>query len=447
MDLTGRTCIVTGVNTWLGFGVARRLGARGADTTLLCRSPRRGEGAVLRIRAALLIFAVLSPLGCDSADRGFRQVESWDSAGVTIVSNPDIALPEWTIDSMPFVDIGTADGRDGQDLALPWSSVRLADGRIAISNAQSNELRFYTPEGRFIRSVGREGEGPGEFQLIALLRLGRGDTIISSDAILPRLTLFSSDGAYARTIQLEALEGRVPRLRGLISDTVALFSVQLYERSGGRSQAARDTLLLATRGLEGGVTQLIGRFPADEKFNQVLPNGSIAAWNQPFARDAYAAVAGGLVWVGVSDTYEVRGFGPNGDLRSVVRMDRPAQPVGQTERSRFFQHHLEGVEDEDQRRTYENVHQIIEFPETLPAYSALESDDGGFLWVEEYVLPWEGGRPQWRIFDSNGRAVAVARTPAGLLVQEIGRDYVMGLWRDPMDIEHVRLYRLTRGTS
>jgi NAD(P)-dependent dehydrogenase (short-subunit alcohol dehydrogenase family) len=52
MEFTDKACIVTGASTGLGFEVAKRLSTRGAETTLLCRSLRRGEEAIRRIRAA-----------------------------------------------------------------------------------------------------------------------------------------------------------------------------------------------------------------------------------------------------------------------------------------------------------------------------------------------------------------------------------------------------------
>jgi hypothetical protein len=33
--------------------------------------------------------------------------------------------------------------------------------------------------------------------------------------------------------------------------------------------------------------------------------------------------------------------------------------------------------------------------------------------------------------------------PEGLSVAAIGRDYVAGVWRDELDVEYVRLYRIT----
>jgi hypothetical protein len=34
--------------------------------------------------------------------------------------------------------------------------------------------------------------------------------------------------------------------------------------------------------------------------------------------------------------------------------------------------------------------------------------------------------------------------PTGLRVTEIGPDYVLGLWRDADDVEHVRMYELIK---
>ena len=162
---------------------------------------------------ALIAVAACADASTDSVIHAVR-----DSAGVQIVSTMLPESNDWLVDSIPFVDIGTLDGADGQDLSLPWASRRLRDGRVAISNANSNELRFYGPDGRFIRAVGGSGEGPGEFGLIASISVTRDGRLVVADATQPRLNIFQSNGEFVRTVRVEPINGRMPRLRGLVDD-------------------------------------------------------------------------------------------------------------------------------------------------------------------------------------------------------------------------------------
>ncbi|MCV7332807.1 SDR family oxidoreductase [Mycobacterium cookii] len=50
-DLSGRLAVVTGANSGLGFGLARRLAAAGADVVMAIRNRAKGEAAINKIRA------------------------------------------------------------------------------------------------------------------------------------------------------------------------------------------------------------------------------------------------------------------------------------------------------------------------------------------------------------------------------------------------------------
>jgi retinol dehydrogenase-12 len=90
MDLSNRTCIVTGANAGLGFEVARRFAALSADTTLLCRSEERGTKAVSRIReespAARVRLAVCD-LASLASTRGFLEGFKADHGQLDILYN------------------------------------------------------------------------------------------------------------------------------------------------------------------------------------------------------------------------------------------------------------------------------------------------------------------------------------------------------------------------
>jgi NAD(P)-dependent dehydrogenase (short-subunit alcohol dehydrogenase family) len=52
-DLSGRLVVVTGSNSGLGFGLARRLSAAGADVVMAIRNRAKGEAAIDEIRATV----------------------------------------------------------------------------------------------------------------------------------------------------------------------------------------------------------------------------------------------------------------------------------------------------------------------------------------------------------------------------------------------------------
>jgi hypothetical protein len=83
------------------------------------------------------------------------------------------------------------------------------------------------------------------------------------------------------------------------------------------------------------------------------------------------------------------------------------------------------------------------YPEIMPAYSNLMVDSEGWLWVEQYRLPNEA-ESHWTVFDAEGRWLTDVRMPDGLAVEQIGRDFVLGLNTDADGVQRVRVYTLER---
>jgi len=53
-------------------------------------------------------------------------------------------------------------------------------------------------------------------------------------------------------------------------------------------------------------------------------------------------------------------------------------------------------------------------------------------------------QPTWTVFADDGHVLGTVDTPPGLEIYQIGNDYVLGVWRDETDVEHVRLYGLSK---
>jgi hypothetical protein len=113
----------------------------------------------------------------------------------------------WTIASQPMLTIGSVEGTPEYELYRASSAARLSDGRIVVANGGTNELRFFDRSGRHIASVGRTGEGPGEFRDLQRVWTLTGDSLLAYDFMPARLSVFSR---RFRSLDSHHLSGRSP---------------------------------------------------------------------------------------------------------------------------------------------------------------------------------------------------------------------------------------------
>ena len=134
-----------------------------------------------------------------------ESVSVTDSAGVRVVESSGPAWSAgagWRLGTEPTLTIGAVTG----DLNYLFQGIshvlRLEDGTIVVADRGANELRLFDAAGGFIRSLGGPGEGPGEFQLLNEVWT-RGDTILVSDNIQSRISVFGRGGDVLETIPVE----------------------------------------------------------------------------------------------------------------------------------------------------------------------------------------------------------------------------------------------------
>ncbi len=70
----------------------------------------------------------------------------------------------WPVAAKPVTIIGIDDGTPEQELDHVSGAMRLPDGHVVVANGKPLELRVYDATGRFVRGIGRRGDGPGEFR-------------------------------------------------------------------------------------------------------------------------------------------------------------------------------------------------------------------------------------------------------------------------------------------
>ena len=83
------------------------------------------------------------------------------------------------------------------ELVNPGSVAIDALGRIYVAERDPSVIKQFTPDGHYIRSIGRQGAGPGEFQAPFIAVAGA--NLYVQDPSLKRASLFDTSGAFIRT--------------------------------------------------------------------------------------------------------------------------------------------------------------------------------------------------------------------------------------------------------
>jgi hypothetical protein len=395
---------------------------------------------MIAARLAVIVLGLAAVAACDRPSRSVS-VTVRDSAGIRIVENHAPAWEpgdEWTLAPTPSLAIGRVEGELPYVFSRVAGATRLGDGRIVVADGQSNEVRFFGPDGTFLMSVGREGEGPGEYQYIRHLDRCFGDSIVVFD-LNWQFTLYDTDGTMGRT--------RIPLLQPGLSRTPYNLSCSragTFVMTGWGIREGpppigyhRTSAPISLLDGEGEQIATIGEYPSSERIGH--EHGSRP---HPFGKSTTLSIGDDRFFVGTADRYEIEVFDLTGTLSELWRAPASDRTIAPEELERYREAQLEGV-SEANRPAAERSLRDMPVLESYPAYAEMWLGREGNLWVKDFVRPaseWA----TWAVFASDGALLGRVRFPIGLDILEIGSDYVLGVVEDDLGVERVVLHGLEK---
>jgi len=154
------------------------------------------------ILIVLFLSVILMLVSCKKQETGWKgTIEKVD--GVTVVRNPKEGL--WDSKEKANVtiikerQIGELDGPE-EFLFVYISDITVnSKGDIYVADRQLNEVRKFNKNGEHLLTLGRKGQGPGEFQSVNIISVNSHDELIAFDNMLQRVSIFSDNGEHIET--------------------------------------------------------------------------------------------------------------------------------------------------------------------------------------------------------------------------------------------------------
>jgi len=382
----------------------------------------------------ILITLLLSACGGAAASNLARAVVDTLPGGIPRVTSD--APTAWTDSAgARLVEVLRFSGEDGTpaEIGQPRSLAVDEEGRVYVVDSKPSVIKVFSPVGVLVRTIGREGEGPGEFRagFIAV----RGKHIALNDPEIGRATVWDTAGVFLRSwhssccywsdIQIDR-ENRI--------HVPSVFSRKKGEPSRGVPYVRwsvegdkLDSVWVPHREAAKVWRISIKGSDGDPVMAMVLPI--------PLQPDLRSALHpdGGLVY-GWTGAYWLTRSTTGGDSVRVFGRAWTPEAISDDRRKAAVEARIkqvaEGYGEENARKSFD----LADVPATLPAFATVQVDEGGQVWVRRHpVTVADSARTAYDVFDSTGAYLGPVSVPLKLPeygLQAWTRDGVVAIVED-----------------
>ena len=369
------------------------------------------------------------------------------AAGTWTLSGPDTRIGSRDDPEYIFGQIGSlVVGPDGLLYTLHWREAT---------------IRRWTQDGAPAGSIGRQGEGPGEFEFP--VRMGFfGDSLWVWDmrayrvsyfdpagellgSVSPRVDFGGPDGTPARPdrpLRDGTFIGNVPAASHLIATGELTESPYVHMDADGNALARiwakpyepRDVFAIMN---DDGVGGAFSSQPFDDGHGVTTADDGLLVLER-------------RAWTGEGEAVvRVTKIGLDGDTLLAVSVPYDPVPLSAERFDSAAAGLAERWSDDSGpfSATEAEVREKMYRPAYLPAVRSVWEAEDGTIWMRRYdPVETDAGEQmsEWWVLDAQGAPLARALTPAGVSLRVIGSDTVWGIETDELGVQYMVRYRLVK---
>ncbi len=339
-----------------------------------------------RSATVFILGAILLAAACEKKTKQ-PVVETAD--GVEIVHNPDTPVhPGKTVVLEEELVIRGEDEHGKIRLFRPGRFAVNQNGQIYIADPSDQAIKVFDADGKYVKTIGSKGGGPGEFQGIIDLRFLPDGRFAALDFRSRRLSIFDENGEFLTSFNGENSSFNIL----LTTDSSITCDVGVY---GENRQ-----LFVKSFNFSGKELLSIGEFtPVGLK---ILQKGKVSfAIAVPYSPRSVFAGDQNRQWLYhcLNNKYLIEVYDRSGKLfRKIERTYEPV-PYTEEEKSEFL-----ADMKKNPNKVFFEMAKKLDLPKVKTVTEHMLVDDQGNLWVGTHEEREENGTvvTAWDIFDSNG---------------------------------------------
>lgn len=289
-------------------------------------------GSGVRKTGVLLAAAVLTAAlaAASTATAGSWKGKTTTADGVKTVSNPAQGFQDPATIKVPELWRLGGDTDNDDELFGVIADIDVADnGDVYLLDNQLNEIKIFSKDGQYKRSIGHEGEGPGEFRTPIAMYFTKGGNVAVAQIMPGKIVLLTKDGQPAGEQPLpQAADGGFQIIQGAKErggNNVVFLSRQQFDQA--TKKWSRQSFLA---GVEGD-KQVCQYASKENVINMAAAEMNDAQWDT-FERRWAVGPDGKVYACNSHDNYEITVYNPDGKVDEVITRDYKQQPRPEKEK-------------------------------------------------------------------------------------------------------------------
>lgn len=353
----------------------------------------------------IAVLGLCTVFGCRGRSVWKGSIETID--GVQVVHNPKAPMyPDGALELREELTIGTADGAE-EYMFIRLRGLFIDDqGSIYTLDQRKPRIDVFDRDGRHVRSIGRKGQGPGEFQTPSFIAHSPSGEILVGE--MGRLSFFDRSGGFLRSQNNSV--GPLAFVKYLANGDAVGTRMVMDDK-----KPRYEVVLCGPDLQQKGVLTFSAMPDQSAKFALFA---TVVRWDISAGQEIVCASGEGDYLISVFD----------GSGRLVRKILKDYDPVPVSAGDIEFMMKRQGIQSRDE----------VTVPQFLPPIWWVYADEEGRFYVSSWQRDPETETSLFNIFDQEGRYLCDLRFPGEPIVFKDGKLYA--IVQDTEGIQYVKRF-------
>jgi hypothetical protein len=315
-------------------------------------------------------------------------------------------------------------------------------GNLYLCDMRACNIKKFSPQGNFLKTIGKKGQGPGEFSMPSQIAVS-GNRLFVFDIGNRRLCCLTLEGEHIRCISIQYTEGLPRHIQALLNGDILVLREVSYYQEKDKPQ----DIIIHTYSPELEQKKTLFKYPVLRNIFRNI-DGMFTNIIQPFSPYVYMSAApDGRVIIGLSEDYTIQVHHPEKGLVYSFKHSYDPVKVTPQDKETFFSGITFSI---DQRRSElpEKIKKLTKFPKHKPAFDSLLVDYESNILVHPITKASKDSPLQFDAFTTDGNFIGTVEMkgmehfPRTVLVDRV---FFWIIERDPEGMTKVIKYKMVPG--